>query len=43
MCKELRLPAEELEYNKKLNRLEKVGQLRAQRDADSAGNSSERL
>jgi intraflagellar transport protein 88 len=37
MCKELRMPVEERDYTEKLNRLEKIGQLRAQRESDSAG------
>lgn len=37
LCKELRMPVEEREYTEKLNRLQKIGQLRAQRESDSAG------
>ena len=42
LCKELHMPMEEREYAEKLQRLEKIGQLRAQRESDSAGLSGQR-
>uniref|UniRef100_A0A183BV13 t-SNARE coiled-coil homology domain-containing protein n=1 Tax=Globodera pallida TaxID=36090 RepID=A0A183BV13_GLOPA len=45
LCKELRMSTEETEYAQRLARLERIGQLKAQRESDSAGanNSRQRL
>ncbi|KAI3409988.1 Tetratricopeptide repeat [Globodera pallida] len=37
LCKELRMSTEETEYAQRLARLERIGQLKAQRESDSAG------
>ncbi|KAL3107651.1 hypothetical protein niasHT_018849 [Heterodera trifolii] len=42
LCKELRMSTEQKEYSERLERLDRIGQLKAQRETDSAGGKKQR-